>query len=64
MPKDGYPVVGFAPEAPDVYFAVTHSGVTLAPILGRAAALEILEGVSLDLLADYRPARFGPGRTA
>ena len=31
MPLDGYPVMGFASEAPNLYVALTHSGVTLAP---------------------------------
>ena len=32
MPLDGYPVMGFASEAPNLYVAITHSGVTLAPV--------------------------------
>ncbi|BDI60070.1 hypothetical protein [Qipengyuania nanhaisediminis] len=36
---------------------IAHSGVTLAPILGRMAVQEILEGVRLDMLAPYRPDR-------
>ena len=40
---------------------VPHSGVTLGPVLGAMAALEIVEGVDVELLAPYRPARFGPG---
>ena len=57
-PRDGLPVVGFAAGSPDVYLAVTHSGVTLAPVLGRMAAAEILDGLSFELLEDYRPSRF------
>ena len=58
MPTDGWPVVGFAASAPDVYVAVTHSGVTLGPLLGQLAASEILDGVRVDLLAPYRLERF------
>ncbi len=56
MPGDERPIVGFC--APRLYVAVTHSGITLAPILGRLAAREILDGVSVDLLEPYRPSRF------
>jgi glycine/D-amino acid oxidase-like deaminating enzyme len=58
LPRDGYPVVGFASGAPDVYLTVTHSGVTLCPILGRLAAVEILDGVEVELLSPYRQSRF------
>ena len=59
MPLDGYPVMGFAIEAPNLYVALTHSGVTLAPVLSQLAALEICDGVSADaVLGPYRPERF------
>ena len=35
MPLDGYPVMGFAAEAPNLYIALTHSGVTLARCLAN-----------------------------
>ena len=60
MPRDGLPVIGFAAESPDVYLAVSHSGVTLAPVLGVMAAAEILDGLSFELLEDFRPSRFRP----
>jgi glycine/D-amino acid oxidase-like deaminating enzyme len=59
LPRDNYPVVGFAERQPDVYLAVMHSGVTLAPLVGRLAAQEILDDVRVDLLAPYRVERFG-----
>jgi glycine/D-amino acid oxidase-like deaminating enzyme len=59
MPIDGFPVAGRIPGAPDVYVAVTHSGVTLAPILGRYISQEVLTGAQVDALAPYRPTRFG-----
>ncbi len=59
MPLDGYPVMGFASEAPNLYVALTHSGVTLAPALSQLAVQEICDGTPADaVLAPYRPQRF------
>ena len=58
MPTDDLPVVGPVPGAPDVYVSVTHSGVTLAPILGRYITREIVDGDQVGFLAPYRPERF------
>jgi glycine/D-amino acid oxidase-like deaminating enzyme len=58
MPLDGFPVVGALPANPDVYVAVTHSGVTLAPILGQYVTQEIVGERLVDWLAPYRPTRF------
>jgi glycine/D-amino acid oxidase-like deaminating enzyme len=58
MPQDEYPILGFAERCPNIYLAATHSGVTLAPLIGRLAALEILDGVPVSLLDPYRPSRF------
>ena len=59
MPLDGYPVMGFASEAPNLYVALTHSGVTLAPALSQLAAQEICDGIPADaVLGPYRPQRF------
>ena len=63
MPRDGFPIVGFAEGAPDIYVSVMHSGVTLSPVIGRLAALEILEGLEVQLLSPYRYARFEKRRT-
>ena len=57
LPVDGLPIVGHVPDAPRVYLAAMHSGVTLAPIIGHLAAMEILDGVSVDLLSDFRIGR-------
>jgi glycine/D-amino acid oxidase-like deaminating enzyme len=59
LPQDDFPIVGFAPGRRDIYIAVMHSGVTLSPFIGRAAATEILDGVDLEPLMPYRLARFG-----
>ena len=64
MPLDGYPVMGFALGAANLYVALTHSGVTLAPALSQLAAQEICDGTSADaVLGPYRPQRFA-GLTA
>ena len=61
MPDDELPIVGFAGPVGGVYVAVTHSGVTLAALIGRLVASEILEGAPCDWLAPYRLSRFGAG---
>ncbi len=58
MPQDRLPIVGFSPDNSDVYLAVMHSGVTLAPIMGRYISHEILTNDLIDELAPYRPDRF------
>ncbi len=57
LPLDGHPVLGFSPNRPDVYLAVMHSGVSLAPIVGQLAAQEITTGKQIEQLANYRPDR-------
>ena len=61
MPKDGYPIVGPSRECPSLYLVVTHSGVTLAPVLSEYAAIEILDEVEVEALEPYRLARFVAG---
>ncbi len=58
MPVDGLPAIGFAPGSTAVYTAVMHSGATLAALVGRLAAIEILDETPVELLADFRPGRF------
>lgn len=58
MPADGLPIIGHGNRAQNVYFATMHSGVTLAPIVGRFAAAEILDGARLEMLDAFRPRRF------
>jgi glycine/D-amino acid oxidase-like deaminating enzyme len=57
MPVDGYPVLGASPVRKDVYLAVMHSGVTLAPIVGELAAHEITESALAEPFRDFRPDR-------
>ena len=61
LPQDGFPIVGFPERRPNLYIAVLHSGMTMAPIIGQLAAMEILDGVAVDLLMPYRLSRFGQG---
>jgi glycine/D-amino acid oxidase-like deaminating enzyme len=58
MPVDEYPVIGFSERCPNLYIAAMHSGVTLAPLIGQYAALEILDGARVSSLDPYRPSRF------
>ncbi|NGZ83957.1 NAD(P)/FAD-dependent oxidoreductase [Duganella aceris] len=58
VPADGLPVIGPVPGAKNAYVVATHSGVTLAPILGQHAAAEVLGGAPAAILAPYRPDRF------
>ena len=58
MPLDGYPVIGFSQAVPNVYLAVMHSGVTLAPLVGELGAIEIVDGTRVELFEPYRVERF------
>lgn len=58
VPADGFPAVGFAEKVAGLYVASMHSGITLAPIIGKLVADEILNGSQSELLALYRPSRF------
>ena len=55
VPADGLPIVGPLPSMPNVYVAVTHSGMTLAPLIGKLAAAEIMTGRAEPDLSGYRP---------
>ena len=57
LPIDGHPVLGRNPDRPDVYVAIMHSGVSLAPIVGQLVAHELTEDETIDRLAPYRPTR-------
>jgi glycine/D-amino acid oxidase-like deaminating enzyme len=57
IPHNGLPVVGLLPGLQNLYVAVTHSGVTLALILGRLIALEVALHRPQRVLAPFRPER-------
>ena len=58
MPADGMPIVGFVPSAPNLYLAVMHAGIVLAPVMGRLAVEEIVREHEVDVLAPCRLSRF------
>jgi glycine/D-amino acid oxidase-like deaminating enzyme len=60
VPEDGHTVAGPLPGLGSAWVIVTHSGITLGPLLGRLIAAEIA-GVAMDArLAPFRPERFEP----
>jgi glycine/D-amino acid oxidase-like deaminating enzyme len=63
VPADGHSCVGALSRIPGYYEAVTHSGVTLGPLVGRLLAREILSGEVDPLIAPFRPDRFAETRT-
>jgi len=58
IPGDGEPVAGQLEEIPGLFVMFTHSGATLALILGELVAREILTGHETPLLRSFRPGRF------
>jgi glycine/D-amino acid oxidase-like deaminating enzyme len=58
IPADGHSAVGYMPGAAGYYVVVTHSAVTLAALLGRVVADEIVSGRPAPQLAPFRPDRF------
>jgi glycine/D-amino acid oxidase-like deaminating enzyme len=58
IPGDGFPAIGRVPGIEGLSIAVTHSGITLAPAIGRGLADEILNGKTDPLLAPYGLERF------
>ena len=63
MPADRLPIVGPLPWLDSLYLAVSHSGVTLAPALGRLVAKEVTDQIPDGLLAPFRPGRFAERTT-
>jgi glycine/D-amino acid oxidase-like deaminating enzyme len=57
VPADGHSCVGALSAIPGYYEAVTHSGVTLGPLIGRLLAREILIGEVDPLIAPFRADR-------
>jgi glycine/D-amino acid oxidase-like deaminating enzyme len=58
IPADGLPCVGNVPGIPGYVEAVTHSGVTLAPLIARSLTDEMLGEPGNPLLGAFRPDRF------
>ncbi len=59
-PQDGKTIAGAFPGAEGLYLISTHSGVTLAPVLGQLMAEVIVDGAAPDRLAPFALKRF-PG---
>ena len=58
IPGDNLTCSGWVPGISGYYVAVTHSGVTIAPYLGKAVADEVVRGQTHESLQDFRPDRF------
>jgi glycine/D-amino acid oxidase-like deaminating enzyme len=58
VPADDEPVLGQLGDIGGAYVAFTHSGATLALIVGELLAYEITTGRPHPLLAPFRPSRF------
>ena len=57
LPLDGHPVLGASPATRDIYIAIMHSGVSLAPVVGQLVAREMIEDAAIERLERYRPTR-------
>lgn len=57
-PADGLPALGRVPGLDDLWVATTHSGITLAPIIGESIATEIIGPKMVKALHPYRVNRF------
>ncbi|WP_294904652.1 NAD(P)/FAD-dependent oxidoreductase [Tatumella sp. UBA2305] len=62
-PADGLPAIGYLTPQRKVYLMVTHSGITLAPLIGRLVAEEVSSQQRPALLEDFAPDRL-LGKTA
>ncbi|AYP24524.1 NAD(P)/FAD-dependent oxidoreductase [Pantoea agglomerans] len=58
IPGDGDPVLGQLQKVPGCYVAFTHSGATLALIVGELLAEEIVSGEKHPMLASFGAERF------
>jgi glycine/D-amino acid oxidase-like deaminating enzyme len=63
LPIDGWPVCGWVNSIGGLYVVVTHSGITLAPLLSQLVAEEIFDGVEASVLRPFRPSRFDSAAT-
>ena len=53
-PVDAHPIVGFTKQWTNLYIAVMHSGATLAPLMGKLIAEEVVNKRDEAVLAPYR----------
>jgi glycine/D-amino acid oxidase-like deaminating enzyme len=59
IPGDGRTSAGLVSALPGYAEIVTHSGITLGPLLGRLVARQIVDGETDALLEPFTPDRFG-----
>jgi glycine/D-amino acid oxidase-like deaminating enzyme len=59
VPADNFPIVGFDGRVPNLYYAISRSGVCLGPRLARLIPLDLQE--DQPELLPYRPGRFCSG---
>ena len=58
-PADGLSIIGGAPGLEGLYVAVTHSGITLSPVVGIALSELVVDGSARIVdISPYSPARF------
>ena len=58
VPSDGFPVIGQVPTRTNLFVAMMHSGVTLAPLVGSSLASEIATGYVNKNLKQFNISRF------
>ncbi len=58
MPEDGFPILGKIPGYDNLYLAATHSGVTLAPLIGTLMTELLVEGETSIPIDRYSISRF------
>ena len=58
IPGDGEPVLGELEAVPGCFVAFTHSGATLALVVGELLTDEILSGAKNPMLETFHPERF------
>lgn len=58
IPPDGFPILGEVPGVRNFYVAVTHSGITLCPIIGKLMAELVTTGTTSFPIDRYNIDRF------
>lgn len=62
LPADGLPIVGRAPDVPDLRCVATNAGISLGPFLAQLLCTEIVDDAEVDLLRPYDARRFAGAR--
>lgn len=57
LPLDGHPVIGPSSNIANVYLAISHSGISLAPLIAKLLTQEILQDEQFANLENYRADR-------